>query len=159
MNMILEVCTLFERALRSSYREFVSAYELVIEDHNNTELRKDLDFKLGSVLHWIINYWERIERTYGNLPADTVAYLNAFKYANNQLKHNVALTELHQISGGFSFPISFPLTILPITYIWAIDSTSRDSFRNQAANYKKYLEHKDVMETITKAMHDLGSFI
>lgn len=150
---------MFERALRSSYREFIDAYEHVKTDHNNAELRKDLDFKLGSVLHWIIDCWERVKTESNNINAETIAYFSALKYANNQLKHNVTLTELHQISGGISFPISFPLTIPPIRYVWSISTNESDLYKNQVKNYRKYLEHKDVMETITKAKHDLEGFI
>lgn len=149
---------MFRQGVDNSKLELEKTYDLLMRDFNNKVLQAELDFRLGTMIHWIMAYWERARRTYPEIPDDTNSLFSAFSFANNQMKHEVKLTKLTQISGGFSFPISFPLSIPPIEFIWHLNSENQTGFENQEANYKKHLENRVVMETITKAIEILKEY-
>jgi hypothetical protein len=138
--------------------ELKKALELAKQDSSNLQLRVQLNYRLGTMLHWIMVYWERVIKIYYDIPEDVQTFFSALKYANNQMKHEPTLTEFTQRSGGFSFPISFPLTIMATQFIWHLNSSNATRYENQRANFEKQLENKEVMETISKAIEILKEY-
>lgn len=62
------------------------------------------------------------------------------------MKHSEKVVEITEQQGGFSFPISFPLTIPRREVVWSVvDNGDKE---NQKINYRKYLVGKNVIETI-----------
>lgn len=152
------MCNLFQQSIDNSMIELKKALELAEQDSNNSQLRVELNYRLGTMLHWIMVYWERLTKKYPEIPEETKSFFSALNYANNQMKHEPTLTEFTQRSGGFSFPISFPLTIMAIQFIWHLNSNNSTRYENQRANFEKYLEHKEVIVTISEAIKILKKY-
>lgn len=138
--------------------EFEEVLELALRDSNNTILQNELNIKLGTLLHWIMAYWERVKKANKNIPNETASLFSAFSYANNQIKHEETLTKLTLRSGGMATPITFPLTIMAFQFIWHLDSDKTVRYEIQHLNFKKHLEYKDVKKTVTNAIEILKEY-
>lgn len=149
---------MFQRGIDDSFMEFQRALQHAKNNLNDPELQVELNIKLGTLLHWMMVYWERVKLSYSNVTQETKSLFSAFGYANNQMKHEVTLTKFVYRSGGFSFPISFPLTIPEIRFSWHLDSSHSARFENQYTKFKKYLDNKEVIETVSKALEILKEY-
>jgi len=149
---------LFQQGIDSSMFEFEKTLDLAKKDLNNPELQIELNFRLGTLLHWIMSYWERARKSHQNIPDEVESFFSALCFANNQMKHEPTLTRFAQRTGGLCFPITFPLTIPAIRFIWHPDSSETNRYVNQRNNFKNYLENKEVMQTIMKAIEILKEY-
>ena len=71
--------------------------------------------------------------------------LDAFKYANNGLKHGIEVETITKPTGGITFPIQFPLEIPIRRIIWKVKWDARS--KRQEEMYLKHLDGKDVVST------------
>lgn len=79
-------------------------------------------------------------------------------HAYNSVKHNMNFIQIHKKEGGFQFPMEFPLDISPITVNWTKAGNILDEgWPVQKENYEKYIQGKEVLETIQLAMEFLKS--
>lgn len=151
---------MFGYALRKSYDEFCSVVDCSKNDLNNDEIKKDVNYRLGTCLHWMMDLWERVasdEET--QILQEHKALFSAFRYANNELKHGKTLVTLYQRTGGVSFPISFPLEIPPIAFRWAEIDLSLPKYESQFKHYQDLLEGKDIVETVQDALHLIDNYV
>ena len=139
-------------------QELEEVLAMAKKDLNNPDLKNELSYRLGSCLHWIMDYQERVKTSFNDIPDEVISYFSALGYANNQLKHEVTLTRLYQRTGGFSFPISFPLVIPGIRFVWSLGSENQTGHANQLANYKKHFDNNDVMKTIENTLNILEAY-
>lgn len=149
---------MFQQAIDMYLLEFEKALELALRNPYDNDLQVDLNIKLGTLLHWVMAFWERVRKTYRNIPEETASYFSGLCCANNQIKHEVTLTKLTLRSGGMSFPIAFPLAIAAFQFIWHLDFEQTNGYENQYENFKKHLEHKEVLKTISNAIEILKEY-
>jgi hypothetical protein len=116
-------------------------------DLNNSDLKKDLNFRLSNFLHSLIDYWERIENDV-EIDSEERRQLSAFRYAQNELKHGIEVVSLYERSGGFSFPIHFPMSIPDIIYRWASLKVSNPKFEKQHKNYEDLLQGENLISSV-----------
>ena len=140
---------LLEYALFKSYNELNCSVMAAKSDLNKPELMKEVGFRLGTCLHWLIDVWERVESKC--IDNSHKSYFSAFRYANNKLKHEVTLVELQQRTGGFSFPIHFPHVIPAVTIKWVKLDLGESKNKGQHNNYQNLLQGKEIIETVNSA--------
>lgn len=88
---------LFRLALKTSYSELVKCIEMAKEYPNAEHRNEEVNYRLGTCLHWLLDYLER------NVSSNTESLVSAFKFANNQLKHEKSLINLYDMTGGIEF--------------------------------------------------------
>lgn len=143
---------MFEYALSRSYEEMKFALSSALYDLNNEELKKEVNYRVGSFLHWSIDYYERLEKG-ANICADHKSFFSGLRYANNKLKHDLNSIQVYQRTGGFSFPLSFPFSIPSIEYKWyAFQYEPNKKYINQFNNYKLFISDKQIIEIADKAL-------
>lgn len=49
--------TMFQYAIEKSYDEMCLVFKLAKEDLNNDELKKEMNFRIGTFLHWLLDYY------------------------------------------------------------------------------------------------------
>lgn len=125
------------------------SYDYMVEEINDilkgtiysVEERQRLFYACGTCLHWILDYAERVE-----ISEEDKKIISAFRFANNTLKHDKALLEITEQTGGFSFPFSFPLEIPAKKVCWK-DIEDNGKYESQYKNYNNYLYGKPIIET------------
>lgn len=149
---------MFIYAIMHSHSELQKAIQSAEKDFNNDEVKKEVNFRTGSFLHWIIDYYEWLERTYDiQLGPDEKAFFSGLRYANNKLKHDPEIIQLYDCTGGVSFPISFPLYIEAIRYVWKnIPCENSSQWENQHKNYLTYVSNKEILMVAHKALKILN---
>ncbi|MBD5481470.1 MAG: hypothetical protein HDR15_02890 [Lachnospiraceae bacterium] len=106
------------------------------------EGKREIFFVVGTCLHWILDYAERID-----VREQDKEILSAFKYANNCLKHSIEVKKITDEVGGFEFPIKIPFESPEREVIWSIVDDGDKRWENQRKKYKKFLEGKNVNRT------------
>ena len=122
-------------------------------------------YAICTMLHWSLDC---IERIWAN---DKQKY-KEFRFANNQLKHNVNIVSLQRVGGGLAIPpqgIPFgvinadnnvtPMLCFPqMEYKWSDinDSVITDRFaKMQLPEYRTKLVEKSVVDTLTALYQDI----
>ena len=135
----------FMYAMTTSFESMKEKMQIILQTNvytNNEE--NELFLVVGTCLHCIVDYADRVNKRI-KLKTKDIKLLSSFRYANNSLKHSIEVKELTKQTGGFSFPISFPLKIPERKVVWKIvDNGDKE---NQMKNYKNCLEGKDVIDT------------
>lgn len=145
----------FEYALRKSFDDMRNVIERILDQILYEEKeRQELFISIGTCLHWILDYAERVE--IGN---DEKSLVSAFRYANNCLKHSYEVRELSEDEGGFEFPFEFPLEIPEREIVWAIAIDYNDKYANQIKNYEKLLDGKNVISTCEQVIGILLKYV
>lgn len=131
----------FMYAMEHSYSVMKTEVNLILRKTDYTiEDENRIFYVVGMCLHAMLDYAERIQSN--DLDKDT---LNAFKYANNGLKHGIELETVTKSTGGMTFPIYFPLEIPVRRIIWKVKWDARS--KQQQKMYLQYLDGKDVVST------------
>lgn len=129
-------------AVEKSYNYMVEEITDILDGTiYSEEERQRLFYACGTCLHWILDYAERV-----NESEEDTKIISAFRFANNTLKHDKDLFEFTEQTGGFSFPMSFPLEIEKKEIRWKI-LEDNGKFESQYKNYVKLLQGKSVIET------------
>lgn len=100
-----------------------------------------IDAYLAASIHALIDYADKYLDTHDER-------IKACKYANNTLKHNGSLVSHKEITGGFSFPISFPISFEKIEVVWNYDSNVETRHKDQQAAFAKHFAGKPLLETL-----------
>ena len=129
-------------AMQKSYDYMVEEINDILKGtiYSDTEKQR-LFYACGTCLHWILDYAERVE-----ISEEDKKIISAFRFANNALKHDKALLEITEQTGGFSFPFSFPMEIPAKKVCWK-DIEDNGMFESQYKNYINYLHGKPVIDT------------
>ena len=55
---------MLQYAIKKSFEEMQSVIKLAETDLNNDELKKEVNYRVGTFLHWLLDYYERLEKIY-----------------------------------------------------------------------------------------------
>lgn len=140
-------------AMEKSYTYMVKEIDSILSGSiYSVEERQRLFYACGSCLHWILDYAERLDIT-----EEDKGIISAFRFANNSLKHDRTLLEITTQTGGFSFPITFPLCIPEKKVCWKnIDDNGK--YESQYRNYNQYLKGKNVITTCKNVIEVLEKY-
>ena len=138
----------FIYAINKSFEEMKKVVNTILNKSKyEEEERQKLFFCIGTCIHWILDYAERIE-----INESDKQYISAFRYINNSLKHAFEVKEISAYSGGITYPIEFPLEIPEKQIVWSVADNGKSSQRN---NYKEILSGKNVVVTCENAIEIL----
>lgn len=136
----------FIYAINMSFENVKKVVNEVLKEEQYTEIeRNQLFYAIGTCLHWILDYAERIE-----ISEEHRKFIAAFRYVNNGLKHGLNLTEISKKCGGMTFPLHFSLVIPKKEIVWKDNEGS--IFEGQKKNYIEFLDGKNVVLTCEKAI-------
>lgn len=115
----------------------------------------------GEMLLWVMttNEWHlkhNKEYRHNRNNSDSGRILFGLLHAYNSMKHNMIFVKIHEKEGGFTLPISFPLSAPPITVHWISAEKVNEGYENQVDNYKKYVEGREILETFEQALSFLN---
>lgn len=137
-------------AMEKSYDYMVEEINSVLSGTIYSEKeRQRLFYACGTCLHWILDYAERV-----NVSEEDKKIISAFRFVNNELKHDKALLEITEQTGGFSFPFSFPMEILAKKVCWK-DIEDNGKYESQYKNYVQYLKERGVIDTCKEVIDRL----
>ena len=104
------------------------------------ETLRSVEAYLDAAIHAIVDYAERYLKYEGEIIA---CY-----YVNNTIKHIKGYTVPRTISGGLSFPTSFPLESKMIKLSWKSEALLDVDSKNQKEVYKKLFAGKEILEPL-----------
>ena len=78
---------------------------------------------------------------------DVGKILRGLRHANNKLKHDSIIHNVTQRTGGFSFPITFPICVEIVTFKF-IDLPFDPSHPDNSNAYNNCIASTDVRETL-----------
>ena len=81
-----------------------------------------------------------------------ISFFSGLRYANNKLKHDPTVIQIYERTGGFSFPITFPLSIEKIEFKWGKIDVEKNP------NYITYIEGKEIIIVSQKALKRLDNY-
>lgn len=149
---------MFEYALKKSYEEMKSVLSVASNDLNNEELKKEVNYRVGSFLHWIMDCNERLEKT--NIRQEDKSFFSGLRYANNKLKHDPNTIQVYHRTGGVFFPLAFPKFIPQIEFKWyAFQSELNVKYKNQFKNYKLYISNNPILEIANKSLSIINNIV
>lgn len=143
----------FLYSMKFSYEKMCSEIHRILNMSTYDDERRDIFFSVGTCLHWILDYAERI-----TVKEQDKGIISAFRYANNCLKHSIEIKKITKEVGGFTFPIEFPFEGPKREVIWSIVDNGDKRWENPRKNYKKILEGKNVNETCKKVIEILEKY-
>lgn len=137
-----------------------SSINAATSDLNNEELKKDVNYRVGTFLHWLFDTYEYLQSIGENpLSQNEKAFFSGLRYANNKLKHDVNVIQLYERKGGFSFPMHFPFASEIITFRWTeIEEGENSQWKKQHKKYQDHISHEEIIPTAEKALSLLKKF-
>lgn len=109
-----------------------------------------------AVLGAIVAYYDTVKAPQsGSNQKNEGKEILACKYANNMLKHDPSIVTHVQSNGGFSFPMSFPLSIEKINIVWKWQEL-HTKHPEQKAAFKELFANKPVLDTLQQVLMRLG---
>lgn len=97
---------------------------------------------LAATIHSFLDYADR----YLNKEDEKI---QACRYVNNTLKHNISLVTHCKTVGGFTFPINFQHFVSPkIDVIWNYDESIKTRYEDQQLAFKKLFAGKPIIDTL-----------
>lgn len=143
---------MIEYALNQSCDEMKTTLSDAKHDLNNDDLKKAVNYRVGTFLHWLIDSYERLEKL-ADVSQDDKSFFSGLRYANNKLKHDLNTIKIYKRTGGFSFPISFPMSIPAIEFKWSVyENEANAKYKNQFDNYVRFIQDTDIIEISEKAL-------
>ena len=142
----------FMYAMEHSYSAMKTEVDRILQKSDyTTEDENGIFYAVGTCLHAMPDYAERIQCN--DLDKDR---LDAFKYANNGVKHGIELETVTKSAGGMTFPIHFPLDIPVRRIIWKVKWDARS--KRQQEMYLQYLDGEDVVSTCGEFIERLKQY-
>ena len=139
-------------AMEHSYSIMKTEVDQILQKSDyTTEDENRIFYAVGMCLHAMLDYAERIPST--ELDKDR---LDAFKYANNGVKHGIELETVTKSAGGMTFPIYFPLDIPVRRIIWKVKWDTRS--KRQQEMYLQYLDGEDVVSSCGEFIEQLKQY-
>lgn len=147
-------------ALDKSFEEMQITIEHAEQDLNNDKLKKEVNYRVGTFLHWLLDNYEWIEKTHTVcFEKEEKAFFSGLRYANNKLKHDTNVIQLYERDGGFSFPISFPFSSEIITFKWINIEEKDNRYKKQHENYAHFINEQEIVPISKKALEILKKYI
>ncbi len=150
---------MFEYAIQTSFLEMKDVIAKAKNNLNSDILKKEVNYRVGIFIHWVLDYFERIEKSeHIVLDEETKSFFSGLRYVNNKLKHDIEFIQCYERTGGFSFPISFPLEIESVEFKF-VDFPRDDLYKNQHNNYQKHFANKEILllvKEVLKRLENLG---
>ena len=101
---------------------------------------QNMEAYLAATIHAIMDYAERF--------LENNEDVNSCRYVNNTLKHSEGYITHKQVTGGISFPVTFPFVSEKIRVVWKYDETLNVNFERQKIAFKKHWAGKDILSTL-----------
>lgn len=130
----------FRSNFRIQYNQLVEAIQKYKEEGHLRGETQYIESYLASTIHSIMDYAERY------LKEDDV--INACRYVNNTIKHNLQLISHKEITGGLEFPMSFPICVEQVEIVWRYDSSLSCRKPEQKEAFKKVFANNIVLDTL-----------
>jgi hypothetical protein len=136
-----------------------SKEELQVTIESSDVKKIEVEYRLRNFVHALINFWERTEKK-SSVNKNDKRLFSAFKHANNRIKHEISLLDMHKVEGGVEFPIQFPLMVLPLTFNWIVDDLPiKPKFENQLKRYKELLQGKELLSSVDEVITIIEKYI
>lgn len=149
--MIMRDDKMFIYGINKSFDELKEVLEKANADLNDEKLKKEVNFRLGTFLHWIVDCYDRLPRE--EIGQQERSFFSGLKYANNKLKHDPSIVKMCQRTGGFSFPMEFPLCIPEIAFCWGdIPFENNKKYQAQFKKYGCHISGKEVLPIAEQAL-------
>jgi hypothetical protein len=148
---------MIQYALNRSYEEMKATLANARKDLNNDNLKKEVNYRVGTFLHWLIDCYDRLPKQAVANPADK-SFFSALHYANNQLKHDLNTIKIYERIGGYKFPIKFPRSIPAIEFRWCkylVEPNPR--YQQQHENYVSFVQDKEIITIADRALSIIDS--
>lgn len=100
----------------------------------------EIEAYLVATIHALMDYADRFLQ-------DDESIL-ACRYVNNTIKHADGFVTHKEVTGGFSFPITFPLEIEEIKIVWKRCAELECRYKNQKNAYQNCFAGKPLVETL-----------
>lgn len=137
---------MFRYAIDKSFAEMQETLEQAEQDLNNETLKKEVNFRIGTFLHWVFDYYEWLEKNNGNrLDQEDISFMSGLRYANNKLKHDAKVVQIYRRTGGFTFPLAFSFESEIISFKWGSIESQDTRNMNQYKNYNAYINNHEIL--------------
>ena len=101
---------------------------------------EEIEAYLVATIHALMDYADRFFKD------DDV--ILACRYVNNTMKHARGFVTYKEMTGGLSFPYSFPFECAEMKVIWKYNAELDCRYENQKEAYKKCFAGKILIETL-----------
>ena len=145
---------MFKYSIKRSFEELEKSLELCDLKHDDKEYLKEVNYKVGTFIHWLIDYYDRVkvERKI-KIKGDDDYFFSGIKYLNNTIKHEISFIKISYINGGITFPIKFPMVIPAICFKFVeITELKNKRYEKQHNNYHKYIADKEIISICERAL-------
>ncbi len=133
-----------KRNLQNNFKLMYSRLCWAIDDYlkhgHNDKGIDELEAYLAATMHALMDYAERY------LKDDDI--ILACKYVNNTIKHVHGFITHKEITGGFTFPISFPFGCEEIKVVWKYNESLDCRHKDQKEAYKRCFVGKPLLEIL-----------
>lgn len=144
-------------SLQASCNELVETINKSCKNNDNG-LQEEIHYRLGTAIHWIMDCWDRIEKTNIIKNDEYTCYMRAFRCIANELKHNPNFVCFHIRISDKKYPYTYPYRYGKPIVVWnEIRNMNNPKYANQLAYYKKYIEDKEIEKTILRAKEIIES--
>lgn len=129
---------------------------------DNETFHKKETLLVGYIIDAVHAIADCYERNKDKLSGDDKEFILAFRYLNNQLKHDKALKAFSLQIYSAILPSYFPLRLgaTSQSIIWEnFNDNGFPKADGKRAHYDKYLNKKDVEETLSKAKRILDTIV
>ena len=135
------------RCINKSYAEFNDIYELAIKYLNDNDVKFNFIYKTTILIHWLLDVIDK-KQIISLVQGNEQEFLRGLRHANNKLKHDSIIHNVTQRTGGFSFPITFPLSVEIVTFKF-INLPFDPNHPDNSNAYNNHRALTDVRETLT----------
>jgi hypothetical protein len=148
MNSKIKATQLHKQYFDLAYTKMVDCINQSFSSSEEESQRAEAHLTIHSCLHALLNYYERLRFAPNFISStETVNYMDAFRLANDKLKHDPSLINSAKIVNSFTLPIMFPIK-LGMHYHWGelkdfIDE-KRPKDPKRYEQYKRLLQEKEV---------------
>lgn len=133
-----------KKSLQSNFRIMLSGLQNAIEEYLESgyyvEKLEYVEAYLVATIHALMDYADRFLKDDDEIMA--------CRYVNNTIKHVAGYVTHKEVTGGLTFPISFPIELEEIKVVWRNDADLECRHKDQKNAYVKCFAGKALLETL-----------
>lgn len=115
---------------------------------------KYINAYLSATIHAIVCYIDKLIEVGRMEETETV---QALKYVNNLQKHNPNFVSVAKRTGGFVFPMYFPMSCEPYDVVWSECIGLKTRKEQQKNAYDSLFQHRKILDVLAKIVNVLLS--
>lgn len=123
-------------------------------EQNRTD-RKEIYYRLGTCLHWIIDCYDRLPKEFQE--KDSAEWFDGIRGANNALKHERLLNQLEIPAGGKRYPYRYAYSYT-VTYKFGELVETAKTIPKQERGYKKHIMGKVVLQVLKHTVDEVNRY-